>query len=154
MRFLGLAVVVFLSACSVYLPQPLDTPPTAGTQVRARLTTPGSVRVSEVFGVPVQEIEGRILNSSGDSLGLSILSATEYGRPWDSAETLKVAMGEIYQLDEKRIDGRRTAFLVGGVGAVSGIVIGALFNAASRSEDGEPPGEIDVILIPLFSIRH
>ena len=153
-RVLGLVVVLFVSACSVYIPQPPDTPPPAGTQVRARLTTPAAVRVSDIFGVPVQEIEGRILDLDGDSLGLRLLSATEYRRPWDSADTLKLAMGELLQLDEKRIDGRRTALFVGGVGVVSGIVIGALFKAAAGSGDGEPPGEIDVILIPLFSIRH
>ena len=154
MRVLSMAAALLLSSCSVYIPQPLDTPPPPGTQVRARLTTPGAVRVSGLVGLPVQEIEGRILNLDGDSLGLSLLSTTEYGRPWDSETTLKVAMGEIFQLDEKRIDGRRTAFLVGGLGVVSGIVIGALFKAASRSDNDEPSGEIDVILIPLFSFRH
>ncbi|MFH1763773.1 MAG: hypothetical protein ABIF09_06230 [Gemmatimonadota bacterium] len=154
MRSFGLAVVALLAGCSVYIPQPLDTPPPAGTQVRAKLTTPGSVRVSRLFGLPVQELEGQILNMDRDSLGLSLLSATEYGRPWDSVDTLMVARGEILQLDEKRVDGKKTAFLVGGVGVVSGIVIGALFRAASSSKDGKPPGEIDQILIPLFSFRH
>jgi hypothetical protein len=154
MRLLGLAAVLLLAACSVYVPQPLATPPPVGTQVRARLTTPGAVRISRLFGQPVQELEGQVVHLRGDSLGLSLLSATEYGRPWDAVDTLMVAQGEVHQFDEKRLDGRKTALLVGGVGIVSGIVIGALFRAAARSEDGEPPGEIDVTLIPLPYFRH
>jgi hypothetical protein len=118
------------------------------------LTTPGAVRVSRLFGQPLEEIQGRLLNANGDSLGLSLTRTTEYGRPWDSTDTLMVAREEYFQLDEKRLDRTRTAILVGGVGVVSGIVIGALFRAATRGGEGEPPGDSDVTLIPLFSIRH
>ena len=154
MRVSGLALVLLLIGCSVYVPHPPDAPPPPGTEVRVRLTTPGAVRVSRVFGQPVEEIQGRLLNAKGDSLGLSLTRATEYGRPWDSADTLMVARNEYFQLDEKRLDGKRTALFVGGVGVVSGIVIGALFRAATRGGEGEPPGDSDVALIPLFSIRH
>lgn len=155
MRVSGLALLVLLLAgCSVYIPRPLDTPPPPGTEVRVKLTTPGAVRVSRLFGQPVEEIQGRLLSTYGDSLGLSFSSATEYGRPWDNADTLMVAREEYYQLDEKRLDGKRTALLVGGVGVVTGVVIGALFRAATRGGQDEPPGEIDVILIPLFSFQH
>lgn len=154
MRIPALATVLLLAACSVYIPQPLETPPPPGAEVRVKLTTPGAVRVSRLFGQPIQELQGRILETSRDSLALSLISTEEYGRPWDAADTLMVAREEYFQLDEKRLDGKRTALLVGGVGVVSGVVIGGLFRAATRSEDGDPPGEIDVILIPLFSFRH
>lgn len=154
MRFMGVAMVLLLAGCSVYIPRSVDAPPPAGTQVRARLTTPGAVRISSLIGLPVLEVEGQIMNTDGDSLNIGLLSATEYGRPWDPGTTLRVARLEIDQLDEKRVDARRTALFAGGVGVVSGVVIAALFRAASRSEDGEDPGEIDVILVPLLSFRH
>lgn len=154
MRFLVLAAVLSVAACSVYIPQPLDPPPPVGTQVRARLTMAGAVRISGLLSRPVQELEGQVLTVLGDSLGLGLLSATEYMRPWDSVDTLNVARGEIYQWDRKRIDGKRTALIVGAVGVVSGMVIAALFNAASGSEDDEPPGDIDGILIPILYLRH
>jgi hypothetical protein len=154
MRISGMALVLVLSGCSVYVSHPPDAPPPPGTEVRVRLTTPGAVRVSRFFGQPVEEIQGRLLSANGDSLGLSLARVTEYGRPWDAADTLMVAREEYFQLDEKRLDGKRTALLVGGVGVVSGIVIGALFRAATRGGEGEPPGDSDLTLIPLFSIRH
>ena len=151
MRAIVLAGTLFLGGCSVYLPQPLDTSPPPGTNVRARLTTPGAVRVSGFLGGPTQEVEGKVLTQMGDSLALSLLTTTEYGRPWDSADTLFLGFGEIYQLDEKRMDKKRSAFFAGGVAVVTSFVVAALFNAAGRSEEGDPPGEIDVSLIPLFS---
>jgi hypothetical protein len=154
MRVAASALVAFLTACSVYIPQPVDVPPPQGTEVRVRLTTAGAVRVSQLLGRPTEEIQGQILEANGDSLGLSLISASEYRRPWDVAESLTVAREEYFQLDERRLDRKRTALFVGGVGVMSGIVIAGLFKAATRSKDGERPGEIDVTLIPLFSVRH
>jgi hypothetical protein len=154
MRLTFAVTFLALCGCSVYVPLNPDTPPPAGTDVRARLTTPGAVRVSDIVGSPVREIEGEILSFWGDSLGLSLMATSEYGRPWDSMDTLKLGTLEIMQLDEKRLDKRRTAFLVGGVGVITGVVTAALFKAATGSDDGESPGDIDAILIPLFSIRR
>ena len=154
MRVSACALVVLLTACSVYIPQPMDVTPPPGTEVRLRLTTAGAVRVSRLLNRPTDEIQGRILGANGDSLGISLISAAEYRRPWDDEESLTVSMEEYFQLDERRMDGKKTALLVGGVGVVSGLVIAGLFKAAAQSRDGEPPGEIDTILIPLFSFRH
>lgn len=154
MRFLPITLAIMLAGCTTYLSRPADPLPPAGTQVRAKLTTAGAVRVSELYGWPVQELEGRVLGVDGDSLDLGILSTTEYGRPWDLSASLLLAKGEILQLDEKRIDPRRTALFVGGVGLVSGVVVAALFKNAFGSDKGDPGGEIDVTLIPLLSIRH
>ena len=154
MRLTFVAVLLALCGCSVYVPLNPDTPPPVGTDVRARLTTPGAVRISDRLGSPVREVEGQILSFLGDSLGLSLMATTEFGRPWDSVDTLKLGTIEIFQLEEKKLDRRRTALLAGGVGVVSGVLIAALFRAAGGSEDGDPPGDIDAIVIPLFSIRH
>ena len=116
MRLTLMAALLLLCGCSVYLPLDPDVPPPAGTNVRARLTTPGAVRISDRLGSPVREIEGEVLGFWGDSLGLNLMSTTEYGRPWDSVDTLKLATMEVFEFDEKRLDMKRTAFLVGGVG--------------------------------------
>lgn len=154
MRLTFVAALFVLCGCSVYLPLNPEALPPAGTNVRATLTTPGAVRISDRLGSPVREIEGEVLSFWGDSLGLSLMATTEYGRPWDSVDTLKLGTMEIFQLEEKRLDKRRTAFLAGGIGVVSGVLIAALFRAATGSEDGEPPGDPDAIVIPFFSIRH
>lgn len=154
MRLTLVAALFVLCGCTVYLPLNPEVPPPAGTNVRARLTTPGAVRISDRLGSPVREIEGEILSFWGDSLGLSLMATTEYGRPWDSVDTLKIATAEVFQFEEKRLDKTRTAFLVGGVGVVTGIVIGAIYSAAGGADGGDPPGDIDAIVIPLFSIRR
>ena len=154
MRFLVLATTLFLGACAVYIPRGPDNLPPPGTQVKAELTSGGSVRASESFGAPIRLIEGKIAEVEGDTVTFSLLSATEYGRPWESDLAVSVHRSEILQLDEKRIDRKKTAFLVGGLGVASGVVVAALFNAAGGKDKGGRPGEIDVALIPLISIRH
>lgn len=151
MRAAALVLLLALPSCIAYSPLPLDPAPPTGTAVRARLTTTGAVRLSDLFGRPVLNVEGRLLDVSADSLHISLLSATEYGRPWDQADTLALARNELARLDEKQIDALRTGFLVGGLGVVTGAVIVALFKAATQSDtngQGEPP---DATLIPVFS---
>jgi hypothetical protein len=154
MRLTLAAAFLLLSSCSVYLPLNSDTPPPVGADVRARLTTPGAVRISDLMGAPVREFEGEVLSVGADSIGFGLLTASEYTRPWDSVDTLRVATLEIFEMEEKRLDRTRTAFLVGGVGIVTGVVIAAMFNASGGSEDDDSPGGIDAVLIPIFSIRR
>lgn len=154
MRLTFAAVLLALCGCSVYVPLSPDTPPPVGTDVRARLTTPGAVRISDRMGAPVREVEGEVLSVGADSIGFGLLTASEYTRPWDSVDTLRVSTLEIFEMEEKRLDRTRTAILVGGVGIVTGVVIAAMFNASGSSEDGDPPGGIDAVLIPFFSIRR
>jgi hypothetical protein len=112
------------------------------------------LRVSDRVGLPVREVEGEVLDFWGDSLRLNLMTAAEYRRPWDSTDRLALSTTEIDQLEEKRFDGKRTAFFAGGVGVVTGIIVAALFNAAGSSEDDDPGGGPDAILIPFLSIRH
>ena len=148
-----MALLVF-SGCSIYLPADVDSPPPPGSNVRIRLTTEGAVRVSDEFGRPTREVEGKLLGLMGDSVGLGLLATTEYGRPWELADTLWLGLGEVIHLDEKKIDRRRTTFLVGGVSLVTGVVVASLFRASGGSEEGDPPGEIDGLMMPILSIRH
>lgn len=154
MRVFLIAAVFLLFGCSVYEPLSPGTAPPVGADVRARLTTPGAVRISDRMGEPVREFEGMVLSAGSDSIGFGLLTASEYTRPWDSVDTLKVSTLEIFEMEEKRLDRTRTAILVGGVGIVTGVVVAALFNASGGSEDGDPPGPIDGALIPIFSIRR
>ena len=154
MRLSFAVSLLLLGGCTVYVPLDPGTPPPAGTNVRATLTTPGALRVSDRVGAPVRAIEGQVLNFWGDSLGLGLYSTTEYGRPWDSTDTLAVSAMEIFQLEEKRIDKVRTALVFGGVGVLSGVVIGAVYNSLGGSGDGNSGEGPDAAIIPLFTIRH
>lgn len=153
MRSFLLLVVLALSGCAVYIPRSLDAPPPQDTEVRARLTTPGAVRLTGLYGHPVQEVEGRILDSTPDSLHLALLSAQEYGLPWNQEQRLALARSELLLLEERRIDKTRTALLVAGTGTVVGVTVAALFRAATRSRE-EDNGGGDLTLIPLFSVIH
>jgi hypothetical protein len=146
-----MVMALLTTGCSMYVEHPVDAPLPPGTDIRAQLTTSGAVRFSGLIGQPTEYVEGSIIGLERDSLHLALLRATEYGRPWDSVDTLSFATSEIMRLEEKRIDKGRTAILAGGVGAVSGVVIGALFRAATRSRDNDG-GEEDLILIPFFTI--
>jgi hypothetical protein len=106
------------------------------------------------LGVPVRQLEGSILGWANDSLSLGLLSAEEYGRPWDNQEILDLGVEELETLELKRIDPTRTVLLAGGAGAMLGTALVALWNAATNTSGGtndEPP---DVILIPFFSFVH
>ena len=153
MRSFLLLVVLVLSGCAVYIPRPLDVPPPQDTEVRAQLTTPGAVRLTGLFGHPVQEVEGRILASTADSVHLALRSAEEYGLPWNQEQRLTLARSELLVLEEKRIDKTRTALLVAGTGTVVGITIAGLFRAATRSRE-EDDGGGDLTIVPLFSIIY
>ncbi len=153
MRLVLLLLVLVLSGCAVYIPRPVDSPLPQDTEIRARLTNSGAVRLTGLFGQPVREIEGRFLGSPSDSLQFALLSAREYGLPWNHEQRLTLARTEVLTLEEKKIDGKRTALLVAGTGTVVGITIAALFRAATRSRD-EDNGGVDMTLVPLLSIIH
>lgn len=154
MRAAALMALLALTACTTYIPHTIEPPPPTGTEVKARLTTPGAIRVTDLMGQPVRELEGTLVAWSTDSLQIALLSATEYGRPWDSVDTLGLAITELSFLEEKRINTGRTVLFVGATAAVAGIVIAALWKAAVGGDDGEDPGEIDLIRIPIFSFIH
>jgi len=94
------------------------------------------------------------MSVDGEFLNLGLVSAAGKKLAWDSSEDLRVATGEISRLDEKRLDGRRSALFAGGVVVVSGVIIGTLFKAVNRRDNVGSEIEIEPILIPLFSIRH
>jgi hypothetical protein len=152
-RSFPLIMLLTLSGCAIYIPHPPADPPPPGTDIRARLTDPGAVRVTGLFGLPIRELEGRILELSPDSLRFALLSAQEYKLPWNQEQELSLAWSEVVTLEEKRIDRRRTALFVAGAGTLTGVLIAALFRAATRNEGQEelPP---DMAVIPIFSIIH
>jgi len=151
MRLLGFMAVTLVAACTVYVPHPVDEPLPPGTNIRARLNAGGAVRVSAARGRTIDEVEGEILALGPDSLQIALLNASEYERPWEGLDSLRLAISEIGWLEEKKIDPTRTAVLVAGVGTATGVVIAALFRAANRSK-GEEGGDGDLALIPLFSL--
>ena len=153
MRSVSLLLLLALSGCVTYIPHPPGDPPARGTEMRARLTDPGAVRVMGLFGVPIREVEGRILETSPDSVRFVLLSAQEYRLPWNQEQPLSLAWSEVVTLEEKRLDRGRTALFVVGAGTLTGVLIAALFKAATNSEE-EGDGQPDQAFIPILSIIH
>lgn len=150
MRLLAFLAMLMAGGCTVYVPRTVGEPLAPGTEIRARLNTPGAIRISTSRGRTLSHIEGKFLFLERDSLQIALLETSEFGRPWEGVDTLGLATSEILRLEEKKIDATRTALLVGGIGIPTGLAIGALFRAAIRSR-GEGEGEVDLILIPLIS---
>jgi hypothetical protein len=153
-RVLFLLLIPVIS-CTAYVPLQIDSLPERGTEVRARLNPEGQVRLTGLLGRPVQHLEGRFLGGDPDSLRLGLISAVEFGRPWESVDTLRLARIELSGLDEKRVDRTRTTLAVGGGALATGLALAVLVSDGLLGNEGgdqeQPP---DRILIPIFSIVH
>jgi hypothetical protein len=110
--------------------------------------------MTDLLGRPLRGLEGSLLTWSRDSLRVGLISATEYGRPWDAVDTLTLSRAEVSSLEAKGVDPLRTGALVVGGSVVLGVTVAALFRAAAQNDDGGREGPPDQIIVPLFSIWH
>ena len=145
------------SACHVYAPLEQPTPD-PGSSVRVSITPDAARRVALQTGRPaLQQVEGRFVESRGDSLRLSVLADRD---PRYAQQTLRQVLSfsrsDIVQTQSQVFSGRRTAML--GVGAV-GLL--ALLISQYESSGGDPghssgpePGSPAIrIGIPIFIFR-
>ena len=120
-----LACIVSISGCYKYVPV---TNPEPGRPVRAYLTATGGESVVPRFGPGVTELTGTVLSRVGDELSLLV---EEYYSPrvgnqssWN--ESVRLSPAAIERLQEKRLDGARSALFGAGLAASLALVVVAL----------------------------
>jgi hypothetical protein len=150
------AVLVFCAGCYTYIPiQPEAV--SAGTEVRARITAAQAERFREVFPMERRLLEGRFVEGDGSSLMLEVPTARrEMARGLEMLhQRLSIPRSEVIEIEEKRLDRKRTGAAAFGTGLV---FVYVLINRLSgepgtdRPPDG-PPTDEAVVPIRMFRIR-
>lgn len=148
-----------LAACYSYVPlDPQAMSP--GMHVRARLSAPGALRLSEANGEVRQRLEGQLVSLQADTLVIVVPERSPGGSYVAQAalpprlDTLQVARAEVAVLEEKRFSAGKTALVVGAAGAASAFVVIRLFDLAGGGGGGSGGESPDAHLaIPLITVR-
>lgn len=159
LRRLILWAVFPLAACYSYVPvDPAAISP--GMQVRARLSAPGALRVSEATGEVRRRLEGEVVALQADTLVVAIPVRSSGGSYVAQAglppplDTLQVARVDVAVLEEKRFSAGKTALAAGAAGAASAFVVIRLFDLAGGGGGGPDGGNPDAYLaIRLVTVR-
>jgi hypothetical protein len=113
MRRSWLVTLLGLSA-ACYTYRPVSPPgPEPGATISAGLTQEGSLAVAPLLGPEVAEVSGRVVDTTGDTLRLSLASVTsQRGIPtsW-RGEEIPLARGRLAYLGERRLSPGGTALL-------------------------------------------
>lgn len=148
------AVVVFASGCYRYAPVEQGTVP-PGEKVRARLTSSGMEEARRYFGSRVTQVEGPLVRWDGN--GLAVLTEIHLqveGFPATlAADTVRFLPGHYSLVEGRELNGRRTAFLAGGIvaGMAGALSMANLIDPGGEEGEGkDPPDDPDALL--LFSI--
>ena len=127
MREFLILCLVLLNGCYSYAP--VATSPLArGTAVRARLSQPTDIRLTDVSVNNTSVVVGEVVSHDADTLTLSAFSlraATGYSVP-ATGETVKIPAGQVARIERRRLDGLRSALLVGTFTLGSALLFAAL----------------------------
>lgn len=132
-----LAIAALCSGCVAYVPMRGGTPPLQrGTVVRATLSSPAEVPLTNVTARSVQVVDGEVVESNGDELVLSALwlRSTNGVEHKGIGETVSVSWQGLAQVEVRRISAVRTGLLAGVLALVA-----ILANAALSGGGGEEP---------------
>lgn len=141
-RLRGLAAVATLglAGCHSYLP--MESPPRPGTRIRARLSAPEAIRVSERTGEARRELEGILVAADETAISMHVVFARMQagaGRSFANQDTLAIQLSEVLELHERRL----SWFKTGALGAIVGglVVFGASEAFGGISGKGHAEGE-------------
>jgi len=138
------ALLLLLCGCFQYLPStPAGNP--AGVEVRVGLTPAGSRELAPVIGSSVTAVEGRLVETSGDTLTLRVsrlLTAAGVPVSWSSAP-VRIPGTAVASVERQALARGRTAVVVAAVAALGVLAWRALRPArGGRVEPGPGPGPI------------
>lgn len=125
-RLGGLAAVATLGLAGCYSYLPMESAPQPGTRIRARLSAPEAIRVSERTGEARRELEGILVAVEEDAISMHVVFARMQvggGRSFANQDTLAIQLGEVLELHQQRL----SWFKTGALGAIVGglVVFGA-----------------------------
>lgn len=126
------------TGCYTYAPATLETVP-EGARVKALISTEAQLDLERRAGIEVRELEGELVERSGDRILLSVRvppppTGLSSGRPLH--QRIDLAPRDVLRLDVRKIDGGRTALFAGAVAGFAAILVAI---AVSASNPGDPP---------------
>ena len=152
-RAITLAALVTMTGCYSYLPAParLVEP---GTDVRIHLTEARDIELASITVRDVVQVDGQLTDwtASGDALifTTSLLARSGVVQRTQS-EIVPIPEVQIEVMEAPKLDGLRTAVLVGAGGAALVGMILAIGNSGNSGggNGGEPPPPPSLIRIPV-----
>lgn len=136
-RSAAIAALFCNTACYTFRPvQPAAL--TEGSTIRVTVSAEEALRQRDRIGLLTEQLEGRLLATHADSLGLAIREwvGSPADRP-DFSTYVAVPRGAVVQLEEKHLDVGRTVALAGAAAAVAAAVLA--ISVSSSGNSGEPP---------------
>ncbi len=136
----------YLAACFHYVPVDAGWMPPPGANIRAGLSTPQAFNLGTETINDVQSVEGTVVETYPDSLGLWVRWLhPKVGERFDAnLVEFSLPRGSITQLEYWRVSGRQTAVLgVVTVGAVVGLLRLVSWAVGKNSSGlGDKPGDV------------
>jgi hypothetical protein len=146
-RFGILVVAVVSQGCYTYVPLEAAIPP-VGETVSLQISDRGRVELSERFGPGLERIEGLVTSVDSENVVMNVYRVAHIGglrNRW-SGETVRVRMGLVDRLEERRLSRARTYTLAAvATGAVAALVASqglfGWYTGDNSSDPGDGPAE-------------
>lgn len=138
-------VPLYLAGCFHYVPVDASLVPKPGTDVRATLTTPMPFNLGTVTVNDVRLLEGTVVESSPDSMGVWVKWLyPPLGEKLDANRAeFYLRRGSVAQLEQWRMSGRATVMVVGAtvglIAAMLALVSFAKGNTGGGGGGNPPP---------------
>jgi hypothetical protein len=148
----GSLVLVLAGLCvcaaACYRYEPIERP-RPGTDVRARLSPEAAARRSVGRDGPVLFYDGRVVRADGDSLALDVLLVRDPSvfANIEIRDTVRLALGEVAGLAERRLSTGRSLLLAGALVAGGALVVTGIAAVVGGTDDGNGGGNGPVFLV-------
>lgn len=133
------SALIVLTGCYTYAPVG-SVAPARGEHVRARLSTPQSVALSDITVGNVVLLDAEVVRSGEDSLVVSALSLrSQSGGDFAAAgETIAIPASSLESVETRRFSLVRSSAFIVAAGAAAALLFAALGDAVSGSGGGKP----------------
>jgi len=134
-------IVPLLAGCYEYQPVTTASAP-AGQPVRLTLTDAGTADLAPTLGPSMEEVGGKLLDSSGDAYVVALSeSRKRNGMEIDwRGEQVSISKSLVASVQQRKFSATRTGFLTAGVVSVLVILQRSIWGSAN-GYGGGPPGQ-------------
>jgi hypothetical protein len=134
-----LLIAFVLTGCYGYMPVQGTSVP-AGSTVRARLSTPGEFRLTEISASNVDELSGEVIRADADTLALSAfwLRSRSGLEHLAAGETVAIPRTQVAEIEQRRISWVRTIGLASAASIAGALILGAItgYGNGGNGRDG------------------